>query len=142
MWKSISFAKNKLRTQILRLEQGFPQDWIYIERKVQNSLKSKTIEGIKANQYYIGKTIYEIFQKDIFNVFSQKITKIRPVIGANGAGKTTLLKFKVKEVVEEIAPDSNLFLFFDFKQVTENVDQFWTIFMQKLIFQIIELLSY
>lgn len=71
-------------------------------------------------------------------MFSQKITKIRPVIGANGAGKTTLLKFKIQEAVMEIAPDSNIYLFFDFKQVTENIGQFWLIFMQKLISQIIE----
>lgn len=84
----------------------------------------------------IGKTTYEIFQKDILNVFSQKITKIRPVIGANGAGKTTLLKFKIKELAEEIAPDSNIFLFFDFKFVTDNLEEFWPIFMQNLISQL------
>lgn len=96
------------------------------------------MEGVKATENLIGNTIYNIFQKDILNVFNQKITKIRPIIGANGAGKTTLLKFKIKEAVEEIAPDSNIFLFFDFKQVTENIDQFWSIFMQKLISQIFE----
>ena len=51
----------------------------------------------------IGKTINKIFQKDILSVFSQKITKIRPVIGANGAGKTTLLKLRIKQLTEENA---------------------------------------
>ena len=73
---------------------------------------------------------------DILNVFNQKITKIRPVVGANGAGKTTLLKFKMRDAVEEIAPDSNIFLFFDFKFVTDNLEEFWPIFIQNFITQL------
>lgn len=96
------------------------------------------MEGVKASQNFIGKTVNEIFQKDLFNVYTQKISRIRPIIGANGAGKTTLLNFKIKKTLETIAPDSYIFLFFDFKYVTENVDQFWSIFMQKLISQLNE----
>jgi len=69
------------------------------------------------------------------SVYNQKITKIRPIVGANGAGKTTLLKFKMKEAVEEIAPDSNIVLFFDFKFVTDNIEEFWPIFIQNFISQ-------
>ena len=63
----------------------------------------------------IGKTTVEVLQKDILSIYNQRITKIRPIIGANGAGKTTLLKFKIKHLTEEIAPDSSLFLVFDFR---------------------------
>ncbi|MFW9830095.1 MAG: helix-hairpin-helix domain-containing protein, partial [Candidatus Thorarchaeota archaeon] len=85
-----------------------------------------------------GKTTFEIFQKDLLSVYNQRLTKIRPIIGANGAGKTTLLKFKIKEITEEITPDSNFYLFFDFKFVTDNLDEFWPIFMQNLISQLID----
>jgi len=96
------------------------------------------MEGIKATENFIGNTTYDIFQKDILNVYNQKITKVRPVVGPNGAGKTTLLKFKVKEATNEIAPYSNIFLFFDFKQITDKIDEFWPIFMQNLISQLAE----
>jgi len=103
---------------------------------VQNSLSSEKVEGVKATDNFIGSTIYNIFQKDVLNVYNQKITKIRPIIGSNGAGKTTLLKFKVKEATNEIAPYSNIFLFFDFKDVTDKIDDFWPIFIQNLISQL------
>ena len=118
------------------MEQGFPQNWIYIERKVQNSLNSEEKEGVKATENFIGNSTYEIFQKDILSVYNQKITKVRPVVGSNGAGKTTLLKFKVKQAINEIAPYPNIFLFFDFKQITTKIDEFWPIFMQNLITQL------
>ena len=103
---------------------------------MQNSLSSEKVEGVKATDNFIGNTIYNIFQKDVLNVYNQKITKIRPIIGSNGAGKTTLLKFKVKEATNEIAPYSNIFLFFDFKDVTDKIDDFWPIFIQNLISQL------
>ena len=131
MWTSISSARSKLRTQILRLEQGFPQNWIFIDREVRNSLIEKDQEGVKASQNFIDKYISEIFHQDLLNIFNQNVAKIRPVIGPNGGGKTTLLKFRVKKHLQDIAPFSNLFLFFDFKSVTDNINEFWSIFLQK-----------
>ncbi len=128
--------RNKLRKQILRLEQGFPQKWIYIERKITASHDSKDEEGVKASQNFIGKNVSDVFNRDLLNINSQKVAEIRPIVGANGAGKTTLLKFKAKDYTDEIAPYNNLFLFFDFKGVTDNLDEFWPIFMQKLIDQL------
>ncbi|MFX1504030.1 MAG: helix-hairpin-helix domain-containing protein, partial [Promethearchaeota archaeon] len=103
-----------------------------------NFLNSEKLEGVKATENFIGNTTYDIFQKDILSVYNQKITKIRPVIGPNGAGKTTLLKFKVKDAINEITPYYNLSLFFDFKQITDKIDEFWPIFMQNLVSQLIE----
>jgi ABC-type Mn2+/Zn2+ transport system ATPase subunit len=51
---------------------------------------------VKASQNFVGKSIIDIFREDLINVYNQKVSKIRPVVGANGAGKTTLLKFRVK----------------------------------------------
>ena len=126
-----------MKEQILRLEQGFPQNWIYIERKVKNRLKSENLEGVKASQNFIGKTITDIFHQDILNIYNQKVTKIRPIIGANGAGKTTLLKFHVVDFLDELSPNANLVIFFDFKAVTDDIDEFWSIFIQKLIEQLV-----
>lgn len=58
------------------------------------------------------------------------------MIGPNGAGKTTLLKFQVKEYLEQLSPEKNLFLFFDFKAATDNAEEFWHIFIDKLIDQL------
>jgi predicted flap endonuclease-1-like 5' DNA nuclease len=127
-----------LRRRILRLEQGFPQNWIYIERKVKHPLTSEEPEGVKASTNFIGKQVTEIFRQDLLNVQNLKITTIRPVIGPNGAGKTTLLKFKVRERLNQISPNRNLYLFFDFKEITEDKDQFWDIFVQELISQLID----
>ena len=137
MSKSISLSRNKLKEQILRLEQGFPQNWIYIERKVRNPLRMSDPEGVKASQNFVGKLTSEIFHQDILNVYNQKITKIRPIIGANGSGKTTLLQFHVKDYLESLTPKFNIFLFFDFKAVTENIEDFWTIFVQNIIAQLV-----
>lgn len=133
----IPLSRSKLKEQILRLEQGFPQNWIYLERKVKNSLRTSNNDGVKASQNFVGKITREIFHKDILSVYNHKIAKIRPIIGANGSGKTTLLQFHVKEFLESVAPTSNLFLFFDFKAVTDNVEDFWSIFVQNIISQLI-----
>ncbi|MEJ2251597.1 MAG: hypothetical protein P8Y97_18320 [Candidatus Lokiarchaeota archaeon] len=133
---SISKATDKLRKHILRLEQGFPQDWIHIERKIEEALNSEKREGVKAASNHLGLSISEVLRKDILNVYNQEITKIRPIIGPNGAGKTTLLKFIAKDISNQIAPNSNIYLFFDFKKVTDDIKEFWSIFMQKLILQI------
>ena len=135
---SISSVRNKLRKQILRLEQGFPQKWIYIERKITASLDSEDEDGVKASHNFIGKKISDIFHRDLLNIYNQKVAEIRPIVGANGAGKTTLLKFKAKEYTNEIAPHNNMFLSFDFKGVTDNLDEFWPIFMQKFIDQLMD----
>ena len=84
----------------------------------------------------MGKLISEIFHQDLLNIYNHKITKIRPIIGPNGVGKTTLLKYHVKNYMEELAPELNLFLFFDFKAVTDNIKDFWPIFIQNLIDQL------
>jgi len=42
----------------------------------------------------------------------------------------------MREAVEEIAPNSNIILFFDFKFVTDNLKEFWPIFIQKFISQL------
>lgn len=137
MGNSISGSKSKLREQVLRLEQGFPQDWIYIEREIRDPIESKNNEGVKASQNFVGKSISDIFREDTLNIYNQKVSRIRPIIGPNGSGKTTLLKFHIKDYLNEIAPSANLFLFFDFKSVTENINQFWPIFIQILLDQLI-----
>lgn len=129
-------SRSKLREQILRLEQGFPQDWIYIEREIKNSLESKETEGVKASMNFVEKSVSDIFHQDIINIYNQKVSKIRPVVGANGAGKTTLLKYHVKDYLDEIASGSNIFLIFDFKAVTDNINEFWSIFVQNLLDQL------
>lgn len=101
-------------------------------------LKSTSDEGIKASSNFLNKDISEIFRQDILNVYNQKVTQIRPIIGANGAGKTTLIKFQVKDYMEELAPGSNLFFFFDFKAISENVEEFWFIFIGKIIEQLFD----
>jgi len=118
------------------LEQGFPQDWIYIERKVQHPLRSEKKDGVKASSNFIGKNVTDIFRRDLLHVKNLGIATIRPVIGPNGAGKTTLLKFRVKERLNKIAPKKHFYLFFDFKEVTDDKDEFWSIFMQLFISQI------
>ena len=42
----------------------------------------------------------------------------------------------MREAVEEIAPESNIILFFDFKSVTDNLEEFWPIFIQIFISQL------
>ncbi|MHA1341757.1 MAG: hypothetical protein ACTSO2_17440, partial [Promethearchaeota archaeon] len=61
---------------------------------------------------------------------------IRPIIGANGAGKTTQLEIQVKKFVNEIFQNKLIYLFFDFKYITDNEEDFWSIFMQRLYEQI------
>jgi len=95
------------------------------------------LEGVKASHNFIGKFTSDIFHEDLLNVFNQKLTKIRPVVGANGAGKTTLLKFEAKKHLLDIAPFSYLYLFFDFKSITEDIYEFWPIFLQNLIDQLV-----
>ncbi|MBD3213517.1 MAG: hypothetical protein GF311_12995 [Candidatus Lokiarchaeota archaeon] len=69
----------------MRLEQGFPQDWIYIERKVKSHLSSEDREGVRASENFYGKEISGIFRRDILNVYNQEIAKVTPIIGPNGA---------------------------------------------------------
>ncbi len=92
---------------------------------------------MKASQNFVGKNVSDIFQSDLISVNNQRITSIRPVIGPNGSGKTTLLKFQVRDYLEQLSPSKNLFLFFDFKAVTYDPNQFWYIFVQNLIDQLL-----
>ena len=101
-------------------------------------LKSKKPEGVKSSSNFVNKHVSDIFHQDLLNIYNQKVTKIRPIVGANGAGKTTLIKFQVKDYMEELAPDSNLFFFFDFKAITDNVDDFWFTFIGKILEQLFD----
>jgi len=92
---------------------------------------------VKASQNFVGKSIIDIFREDLINVYNQKVSKIRPVVGANGAGKTTLLKFRVKAYLDELAPNSNILLFFDFKAITDDINKFWSVFVQHLLDQLV-----
>ena len=131
-------GKTDLKQKILRLEQGLPQRWIYIERKVLNPLSSYKIEGVKANIKYQNKGLSYIFHQDILNVKNTSIAKIQPIVGPNGVGKTTQLRFQVTDYLEEIEPEFSISLFFDFKQMAETVEEFWAIFGERLIDQIKE----
>jgi len=132
----MSTPKIELKQKISILEQGLPQKWIYIERKVLNPLNSDANEGVKANIKFINKDLSYIFHQDLLNVKNTGIAKIRPVIGPNGVGKTTQLKFQVKDYLKEIEPELSLYFFFDFKQMANTVDEFWVIFGERLIEQI------
>ena len=131
-------GKTELKQQISLLEQGLPQRWIYIERKVLNPLSSDNNEGVKANLKYLNKDLSYIFHQDLLNVKNTGIARIRPVIGPNGVGKTTQLKFQVKDYLKEIEPEFNIYLFFDFKEMANTVDEFWAIFGERLIEQLIK----
>lgn len=131
-------GKTDLKQKILRLEQGLPQKWIYIERKVLNPLSSDKTEGIKANIKYQNKTPSYIFHQDILNVKNTSIAKIQSIVGPNGVGKTTQLRFQVTDYLEEIEPEFSISLFFDFKQMAETVEEFRAIFGERLIDQIKE----
>ncbi|MBD3213516.1 MAG: hypothetical protein GF311_12990 [Candidatus Lokiarchaeota archaeon] len=48
------------------------------------------------------------------------------------------MKFIAKGITEEIAPNSNIYLYFDFKKVTDNLKDFWPIFLQRVIDQLTE----
>ncbi len=132
----MTIGKTDLKQKISLLEQGLPQKWIYIERKVLNPLSSDKIEGVKANIKYLEKNLSYIFHQDLLNVKNIGLAKIRPVIGPNGVGKTTQLKFQVKDYLNEIEPDSSIYLFFDFKHMANTIEEFWAIFGEKLIEQI------
>ena len=129
-------GKTELKQQISLLEQGLPQRWVYIERKVLNPLSSDNNEGVKANLKYVNKDLSYIFHQDLLNVKNTGIARIRPVIGPNGVGKTTQLKFQIKDYLKEIEPEFNIYLFFDFKHMANTVDEFWAIFGERLIEQI------
>jgi len=132
----MTVGKTDLKHKISLLEQGLPQRWIYIERKVLNSLNSDKIEGVKANIKYLNKDLSFIFHQDLLNVKNTSIAKIRPVIGPNGVGKTTQLKYQVKDYLKEIEPENRIYFFFDFKRMANTVDEFWAIFGERLIEQI------
>ncbi|MFW9873966.1 MAG: hypothetical protein ACFFG0_12740 [Candidatus Thorarchaeota archaeon] len=132
----MGIGKSELKQQISLLEQGLPQRWIYIERKVLNPLNSESREGVKANIKFLNRDLSYIFHQDLLNVNNTEIAKIRPVIGPSGVGKTTQLKFQVKDYLKEIEPDFSIYLFFDFKQMASTVDEFWAIFGERLIEQI------
>ncbi len=134
----MSIGKTELKQRISLLEQGLPQRWIYIERKVLNPLSSDNNEGVKANLKYVNKDLSYIFHQDLLDVKNTGIARIRPVIGPNGIGKTTQLKFQVKDYLKEIEPEFYIYLFFDFKQMASAVDEFWAIFGERLIEQIIK----
>lgn len=132
----MAIGKTELKQKISLLEQGLPQKWIYVERKVLNPLSSDKFEGVKANIKYLEKDLSYIFHQDLLNVKNIGLAKIRPVIGPNGVGKTTQLKFQVKDYLNEIEPDSSIYLFFDFKQMANTIEEFWAIFGERLIEQI------
>jgi len=127
-----------LKTKILRLLQGLPQDWIYIERKVLADLQSSSNEGVKAPINFVGKNLAEIFKKDIADVNARQVALIRPIIGANGAGKTTQMEIQIKRYVSDIFEDKGVFLFFDFKYISDSEEEFWPIFIQRFYEQIQE----
>ena len=126
--------KIELKTKILRLLQGYPQDWIYIERTVLADLGASESEGIKGPINFVGKNLSEVFKKDISDVNARKLAMIRPIIGANGAGKTTQMEIQIKGYVKEIFPEKLIYLFFDFKFISNREEEFWPIFIQKLYF--------
>ena len=132
----MAIGKTELKQKISLLEQGLPQKWIYIERKVLNPLSSDKIEGVKANTKYLEKDLSYIFHQDLLNVKNIGLAKIRAVIGPNGVGKTTQLKFQVKDYLNEIEPDSSIYLFFDFKHMANTIEEFWALFGERLIEQI------
>jgi len=116
--------------------QGYPQDWIYIERKVRGDLEGETREGVRAPINFVGKSLAEIFKKDIMDVNARKIAMIRPIIGANGAGKTTQMEIQIKKHVKDIFADKLIYLFFDFKFISNTKEAFWPVFIQKFYDQI------
>lgn len=118
--------------------QGYPQDWIYIERKVLEDLGSSKSEGVKAPINFVGKSLADIFRKDITDVNARNLAMIRPVIGANGAGKTTQMEIQIKKYVQELFQEKVVFLFFDFKYISDSEQEFWPIFIQRLYEQIQE----
>lgn len=128
--------KTELTKKISLLEQGLPQRWIYIERKVLNPLNSESTEGVRANLKFVDKDLTYIFHQDLLNVKNTGIAKIRPVIGPNGVGKTTQLKFQVRDYLKEVEPEFSIYLFFDFKRMANTIDEFWAIFGERLIEQI------
>ena len=132
----MTLGKTELKQKISLLEQGLPQKWIYIERRVLNPLSSDNNEGVKANIKYLNKTLSSIFHQDLLNVKNTGLAKIRTVIGPNGVGKTTQLKFQVKDYLKEIEPDFSIYFFFDFKQMANTIEEFWTIFGERLFEQI------
>ncbi len=116
--------------------QGYPQEWIYIERKVLSDLQSSKIEGIKAPINFVGKGLSEVFKKDVLDVNARKIAMIRPVIGANGAGKTTQMEIQIKKYIQEIFQEKSIYLFFDFKYISNSKEEFWPIFIQRFYEQV------
>ncbi|MFX1487981.1 MAG: helix-hairpin-helix domain-containing protein [Promethearchaeota archaeon] len=132
----MALGKSELKQKITLLEQGLPQKWIYIERKVLNPLSSDKSEGVKANIKFLNKDLSYIFHQDLLSVKNTGLAKIRPVIGPNGVGKTTQLKFQVRDYLKEIEPDLSIYLFFDFKQMANTTEEFWAIFGERLIEQI------
>lgn len=86
----------------MRLDQGLPQRWIYIERDVLHPLNSDKIEGVKANIKYQNKPLAYIFHQDILNVKNTSIAKIRVIVGPNGVVETGQQKFQVKNYLQEI----------------------------------------
>ena len=125
-----------LKDKILKLAQGFPQDWIYIEREVVASLDSTKNEGVRAPFQFVGKNLSEIFKRDLLDVNSRKIAAIRPVIGPNGAGKSTQLELQVRKYLEKVFKDKHVYLFFDFKHITDVETEFWPILFSRIYDQI------
>jgi len=130
--------KISIKKQILRLIQGYPQDWIYIERKILYDLNSKKTEGVKGPINFVGQMLSDAIKREIIDVNSREIATIRPIIGPNGAGKTTQMELQIKKYVNELFGDKSIYLFFDFKYVSDNENEFWPIFIQNLYGQIQE----
>lgn len=130
--RSREYAMQSVKEKILTLMQGYPQDWIYIERKVTGDLLQPASEGVRAPMQFVGKNLSELFKKDLMDVNTRKIAMVRPVIGPNGIGKSTQLEIQVRKYVEEVFKEKHVYLFFDFRHVSDTADEFWAVFIQKL----------
>jgi len=101
--------KISIKKQILRLIQGYPQDWIYIERKILYDLNSKKTEGVKGPINVVGQMLSDAIKREIIDVNSKEIATIRPIIGPNGAGKTTQMELQIKKYVNELFGDKSIY---------------------------------
>jgi len=124
------------KNEILRLRQGYPQDWIYIERKISGSNQSNRRDGVLAPFGHKDQTLEDLIKEDLLNTYNQKIATIRPIIGPNGSGKTTQLSIQLKKYLKSEFPRNHIYLFFDFRHLAKNEEDFWFAFIQLFYEQI------
>lgn len=121
---------------ISQLRQGLPQNWIYIERKINNGLDSAKSEGIAAPQQFKGNNLSKVFCTDLLDVYHQEIALLRVIIGPNGIGKSTQLELKIKEHLEQVIKTPYIHLNFDLKHISEDKESFWPTFLSKFYDQL------